>query len=48
MSPSLPADDVLSFQTGTDDYKDTQSPFLQRIEDVDIDVSQKDYHKLWC
>lgn len=47
-SPSLLADNDVSFQTGTDDYKEAQSPFDQRVEDVDIDVSQEDFHELWC
>ncbi|TNM91729.1 hypothetical protein fugu_020109 [Takifugu bimaculatus] len=38
VSPSLPADNDVSFQTGTEDYKDAQSPFDQRVEDVDIDT----------
>lgn len=46
MSPSLLADNDVSFQTGTNDYKDVQSPFDQRVED--IDVSQEDFPKLWC
>lgn len=48
MSPSLPANNAVSFQTGTDDYKDAQSPFGQRVEDVDIDVSHEDFYELWC
>lgn len=43
----LPADGVFSFQTTTDDYKDTQAPFIPRPEDVDIDVSGE-LHTGWC
>lgn len=36
-----PADGVSLFQTPVDDYKVAQGPFIHRVEDVDIDVSQE-------